>query len=69
MVFMVVIGECIICGIMFSFNHQHVPSLVVNGVREPVCRDCMNRANAYLESHGREPHWIHPDAYEPEEAP
>jgi len=69
MAWMQVIGECVICGIMFSFNVHHVPSVVVDGVREPVCRDCMNRANAILESQGREPHWIHPEAYEPDEVP
>jgi hypothetical protein len=66
---MQVIGNCIGCGILFTFNAQHVPSVRVNGVKEPICRDCMTRVNAALMARDKDPVWIHPDAYEPEEVP
>jgi hypothetical protein len=69
MAWMQVIGNCWGCDILFTFNANHVPSMVVDGIREPLCRDCMTRLNAKLVDIGRDPVWIHPDAYEPEEMP
>jgi hypothetical protein len=45
MAWMFVTGECICCHQIFNFNADHVPSVVVNGNREPVCRTCIERAN------------------------
>jgi hypothetical protein len=61
--FMFVIGDCFGCGRRFSFNAERVPS--IHG--EPVCGFCMDRANAIRVEKGMEPHYIHPDAYEPQE--
>lgn len=65
--FMMVIGNCYTCGVLFSFNAEHVPSVVVDGVREPICRDCIARANMLRQEQGQDPIWIYPDAYEPQE--
>lgn len=60
-------GPCIGCGRLFSFNPVAVPSAVVDGVREPICRDCVERANPIRIAKGLEPIVIRPDAYEPVE--
>jgi hypothetical protein len=57
-------GRCCNCGGLFTFNPMKVPSVQVRGQKEPVCRSCMERANAHRKAAGVEPHFIHPDAYE-----
>ena len=63
---MIVFGNCWACGFPMTFNPTWVPSLPVNGVKEPICEACMARANAQRVEMGMEPHAIHPLAYEPE---
>ena len=65
---MFVLGECYGCGRMFTFNADHVPSIPIDGVREPICRNCVERANPERVKNGLEPIVPHPDAYEPQEA-
>ena len=68
MAFMFVIGGCINCGVMITFNPSRVPSIRVNGVREPLCVTCHARWNEiHRSSKGLEPVAIHPEAFEPEE--
>lgn len=63
------LGNCIGCGKRFTFNPVRVPSVTVNGSREPICLDCVNRANPRRIANGLEPIVPLPDAYEacPEE--
>lgn len=56
---------CIGCDRLFTYNPHRVPSLRVNGEREPVCRDCIEIANPQRVANGLEPFKIHPEAYEP----
>lgn len=58
-------GNCINCGKPFSFNPAKVPSIRVQGVREPVCKGCIEKANEVRRALGRELFTILPDAYEP----
>lgn len=58
-------GLCHSCRCLFSFNPHRVPSLRVNGVREPICLACMTAANKLRIERGEPPHPIHPDAYIP----
>jgi hypothetical protein len=58
-------SACIGCGRLFSYNPRHVPSLRVNGVREPVCLNCVEHANPRRVANGLDPIVPHPDAYEP----
>jgi len=60
-----VMGACIACGKVFSFHPNKVPSAVVNGRREPVCRECVEKANPEREKRGLPPITILPGAYEP----
>lgn len=67
--YMTVIGHCFACGILFSFNAEHVPSIRIDGERQPLCRDCVGRANHLRKGQGLPPIHILPDAYEPQEVP
>lgn len=60
----IVMGNCYACGQFMRFNPVRVPSIRVSGVREPVCRACIERANPLREQNGLDPIAIHPDAYE-----
>ena len=37
------------------------------GVREPICRDCVEVVNPERVRNGLDPIRVHPDAYEPQE--
>lgn len=58
-------GFCFTCHRVFSFNPVRVPSIRVRGSREPICEDCMIRANKIRVDRGLEPHPIYADAYQP----
>ena len=72
MAYVVVSSPCVNCGRIFSYNPHRVPSIVVDGEREPVCRQCIYAENARREllNGVTGEHWEllpapHPDAYEP----
>ena len=68
MSFMFGVGICINCKTPMSFNPDKVPSLVVRGEREPLCRSCVERWNEiHRTSKGLSPVPIPEDAYEPQE--
>jgi hypothetical protein len=67
MSFVFCLGLCYGCKRMFSFNPELVPSIVVNGEREPVCATCVAVANPKRIANGLEPIRILPGAYEPQE--
>jgi len=58
-------SECLGCGAVFSYNPKRVPSLPIDGVRQPICKTCIEVANRERIEKGDEPHAIHPDAYAP----
>lgn len=58
-------SECCSCKRPFSYNPNLVPSIRVNGVREPMCGDCVARANPARKKLGLEPIRVLPGAYEP----
>lgn len=58
-------GTCAACHNPFSFNPNLVPSVRVNGVREPVCRSCVDRANPLRAEQGLPPIVVLDGAYEP----
>ena len=69
-------SACISCGGMFSYNPHLVPSIRLNPTtrqydptspREPVCRTCMERANAQRLNAGLDPHPILAGAYAPQD--
>ena len=57
---------CVACQrLIFNFHPNKVPSLRVNGVRQPVCRECIERVNPMRAANGLEPITIPPGAYDP----
>ncbi len=62
--YMITTSNCVACNSLITFNPDHVPSLVVNGQREPLCRSCHGRWNEiHRTSKGLEPIPIHAEAY------
>jgi len=57
-------GNCYSCKRLFGFNPVRVPSIRINGVREPICRHCIERANPKRVENGLQPIVPAPDAYE-----
>jgi hypothetical protein len=49
----------------FMFNPNLVPSLRVEGVRQPICEECVERANPERIKRGLEPITVLPGAYDP----
>jgi hypothetical protein len=58
-----VIGLCIRCEQPFMFSPTKVPSVLVEGKREPICASCVVFLNALREENGMEPIIVSPDAY------
>lgn len=56
-----VMGHCIACKALITFNPNLVPSIRVDGEKEPLCRACAER---WRKIHNRPDVVIHPDAYE-----
>lgn len=65
--FLTATGPCVACRRIFAFNPERVPSVSINGSREPVCADCMAEINAERVRRGLLPHSILPGAYEAQE--
>lgn len=60
-----VMGACYGCGKPFGFNPHLVPSIPINGVREPICPDCVAIANPRRKANGLPEIQVLPGAYEP----
>ena len=65
------IGACCVCGRRFSFHPNLVPSVrmkdgkpAADGVREPVCKKCVEVMNIAREKAGMEPIVPSPRAYD-----
>lgn len=56
---------CIGCRRLISFNPIRVPSITVNGVKEPLCECCVAILNTRRIDAGLKPVTIAADAYEP----
>lgn len=67
MAYVYCIGTCYTCKGIFSFNPDLVPSIVIEGTREPVCLNCIETANPKRVANGLPRIEILPGAYDPEE--
>jgi len=68
MAYSLIHGHCAGCQNLISFNADHVPSITVDGQREPLCEDCHSRWNQiHRIDQGLEPIALHPQAYAPKE--
>jgi hypothetical protein len=60
------VGPCVGCRNIMTYNPMRVPSIRVNGEREPVCASCVRRWNDLRIARGLPPFPEPlPDAYEP----
>jgi hypothetical protein len=64
---MLIMGCCYTCDQLMTFNPERVPSVVVDGQREPLCRNCVERANPTRVANDLPPIVILPGAYDAEE--
>ena len=61
------IGSCVNCKAPINFNPVRVPSIRVNGEKQPLCPACFMQWNQiHRVSQGLEPIPLDPQAYEPE---
>ena len=60
-------SSCLVCKQVFGYNPSRVPSVRVEGKREPVCKSCIERANPLRKARGLPEIIPHPDAYEPQD--
>lgn len=56
-------SACYGCKRTFTYNPVRVPSININGSREPICQVCVDRVNPRRIANGLEPIVPHPDAY------
>jgi hypothetical protein len=66
---MFALAPCVGCGSTFTFNPDKVPSVVVRGIREPICQVCVDAANPTRVANGLDPIEVLPGAYDAEECP
>lgn len=62
--YMLAMAPCFGCKRVISFNPDLVPSIRVNGEKEPVCGDCIAAANPRRIANGLAPIEVLPGAYE-----
>jgi hypothetical protein len=62
--YVVCFAPCINCRRPFGFNPNLVPSVRINGEREPICQGCVGLANPIRIAHGLDPIVILPGAYD-----
>ena len=63
-----VMSPCCGCGNVFSYNPNKVPSTRDSqGVKQPICKECVERVNPKRIANGLEPIVPLPGAYEPVE--
>jgi hypothetical protein len=65
MAFVNAMSPCYGCKRIFSYNPTRVPSLTIDGVKEPFCQNCINRANPVRIANGLPPIIPVTGAYEP----
>jgi len=58
-------SACAGCHQPFSYNPIKVPSIRINGIREPICKTCIDRVNPGRIRDGLKPIRYSADAYEP----
>lgn len=58
-------SNCAACRVPFAYNPLTVPSVRIKGVKEPICRGCVEEWNERMVAAGLKPHPIPDDAYEP----
>jgi hypothetical protein len=63
--YLLALSPCYACKQLFSYNPRKVPSILVDGAREPICLACVVRVNPRRIANGLDPIVPLPGAYEP----
>lgn len=63
--YFIAFGPCIACSKPFGFNPNLVPSVRINNVRQPICKDCVDQANVLRAANHVELIQVLPGAYAP----
>jgi len=64
--YLTMLCDCCACGTLIQCNPDKVPSLRLNGKREPLCRACFGKWNeVHRTSKGLDPVALDPEAYSP----
>jgi hypothetical protein len=58
------LAACVVCRRPFLFNPDRVPSVRIEGERQPVCAECIERANVQRKARGLGPIPVLPGAYD-----
>jgi len=58
-------GPCCVCKQPMSYHPHRVPSIRIDGEREPVCQNCVAIANPRRIAKGLKPFVVHANAYQP----
>jgi len=66
--YITVMGPCWSCHRIMSFSPTRVPSIMVAGRREAICRDCVDRANELRRGNGLDLIVPLPDAWGADDA-
>lgn len=53
--YLIATAPCVGCSTPFSFNPERVPSIEVEGVKRPICRNCIERVNPQRIANGLPP--------------
>ena len=56
-------SPCAKCGQIASYNPHRVPSIRIDGRRQPICQPCITEANRLRLEQGLEPIPVATDAY------
>jgi hypothetical protein len=56
-------SPCVGCKRLFSYNPVRVPSVRINGNRQPICQNCVDVVNPKRIANGLDPIVPYPDAY------
>jgi hypothetical protein len=59
-----IFSQCVACKRPFFYHPHKVPSIRIDGQREPICETCVARANVKRIANGLPPIEILPGAYE-----
>ena len=46
------VSACFGCGRAFGYNPHKVPSIPIKGVKQPICRMCVERVNPMRKANG-----------------
>jgi len=65
--YVLAMSECFCCKQVFGYNPNKVPSIRVQGVRQPICKSCIEQANPLRKQHGLPELIPLPGAYEAED--